>query len=67
MAVNLQTAFLSPPVATAAYFLEGVAPDMELKRIYSGMLQFTILQVIGLALVFFFPQVALWLPKLLSQ
>jgi tripartite ATP-independent transporter DctM subunit len=67
VAVNLQTAFLSPPVAMAAYFLKGVAPDMELSDIYSGMFQFMILQVIGLALVFFFPQVALWLPTVLAQ
>jgi tripartite ATP-independent transporter DctM subunit len=67
VAVNLQTAFLSPPVAMAAYFLKGVAPDMELKQIYWGMFQFMILQVLGLALVYFFPQLALWLPRVLSQ
>ncbi len=64
VAVNLQTAFLSPPVAMAAYYLKGVAPDWDLKKIYSGMMQFMVLQCIGLAIVLFFPQVALWLPDL---
>jgi len=65
VAVNLQTAFLSPPVAMAAYYLKGVAPDWDLMKIYRGMMEFMILQVIGLLIVVFFPQVALWLPKVL--
>ncbi|MBI3029451.1 MAG: TRAP transporter large permease subunit [Candidatus Rokubacteria bacterium] len=65
VAVNLQTAFLSPPVAMAAYYLKAVAPKWELMQIYRGMFDFMILQVIGLAIVFFFPQVALWLPGVL--
>jgi tripartite ATP-independent transporter DctM subunit len=65
VAVNLQTAFLSPPVAMAAYYLKGVAPDWDLTQIYRGMMEFMILQCIGLALVLFFPQLALWLPNLL--
>jgi tripartite ATP-independent transporter DctM subunit len=67
VAVNLQTAFLSPPVAMAAYYLKSVAPTWELKDIYRGMFDFMVLQVIGLAAVFFFPQVALWLPNLLFR
>jgi tripartite ATP-independent transporter DctM subunit len=63
VAVNLQTAFLSPPVAVAAYYLKGVAPELDLNEIYGGMLQFMALQVIGLALVFLFPPVAMWLPS----
>ncbi|HBH04804.1 MAG: C4-dicarboxylate ABC transporter [Candidatus Rokubacteria bacterium RBG_16_73_20] len=65
LAVNLQTAFLSPPVAMAAYYLKAVAPQWELRDIYRGMFDFMILQVIGLAAVFFFPDVALWLPRVL--
>lgn len=65
VAVNLQTAFLSPPVAMAAYYLKAVAPKWELGQIYRGMFDFMILQVIGLAIVFFFPQVVLWLPNYL--
>jgi tripartite ATP-independent transporter DctM subunit len=65
IAVCLQTAWLSPPVALSAYFLKGVVPDWKLGDIYAGMLQFMWLQVAGLALVFAFPQLALWLPKAL--
>jgi tripartite ATP-independent transporter DctM subunit len=65
VAVCLQTAWLSPPVALAAYFLKGVMPEWELKDIYIGMLQFLGLQLVGLMLVFFFPQIALWLPSVL--
>ncbi len=67
VAVNLQTAFLSPPVAMAAYYLKGVAPEWDLTQIYRGMVEFMILQCIGLALVLFFPQLALWLPNLLFK
>jgi tripartite ATP-independent transporter DctM subunit len=65
VAVNLQTAFLSPPVAMAAYYLRAVAPQWQLGWIYRGMLDFMGLQVIGLVLVFTFPAIALWLPNLL--
>jgi len=67
VAVNLQTAFLSPPVAMAAYYLKGVVPEWDLVDIYKGMMQFMVLQVIGLALVLFFPQLALWLPSVLFK
>ena len=62
VAVNLQTAWLSPPVALSAYFLKGVVPEWDLKDIYIGMMQFMVIQLIGLLLIIFFPQIALWLP-----
>jgi tripartite ATP-independent transporter DctM subunit len=62
IAVNLQTAFLSPPVATAAYYLKAVAPDWKLTDIYWGMAEFMVLQVIGLLLLMAFPAIALWFP-----
>jgi tripartite ATP-independent transporter DctM subunit len=65
VAVNLQTAWLSPPVALSAYFLKGVVPEWDLKDIYIGMMQFMVLQVIGLILIVIFPQIALWLPTVL--
>jgi len=65
VAVNLQTAWLSPPVALAAYFLKGVVPQWDLSDIYKGMMQFMVLQVIGLVLIIAFPQIALWLPRLM--
>jgi TRAP-type mannitol/chloroaromatic compound transport system permease large subunit len=67
VAVCLQTAWLSPPVALSAYFLKGVVPDWELKDIYAGMMQFMVLQVIGLGLLLAFPQLALWLPAVLRD
>jgi TRAP-type mannitol/chloroaromatic compound transport system permease large subunit/TRAP-type mannitol/chloroaromatic compound transport system permease small subunit len=63
VAVNLQTAWLSPPVALSAYFLKGVVPEWDLKDIYLGMMQFMVIQLIGLMLIIFFPQIALWLPN----
>ena len=66
VAVNLQTAWLSPPVALSAYFLKGVVPEWDLKDIYGGMLQFMVIQLIGLLLIIFFPQIALWLPSVLD-
>ncbi len=63
IAVNLQTAFLSPPVAMAAYYLKGVAPDWKLTDIYWGMAEFMALQVIGLLVVVLFPPIALWFPR----
>ena len=65
VAVNLQTAWLSPPVALSAYFLKGVAPDWDLSDIYRGMMQFMAIQVVGLALIIIFPQIVLWLPTYL--
>lgn len=65
VAVCLQTAWLSPPVALSAYFLKGVVPDWELKDIYAGMVQFMVLQVLVLALLVMFPQLVLWLPRVL--
>ena len=65
VAVNLQTAWLSPPVALSAYFLKGVVPEWDLKDIYFGMMQFMCLQVVGLALIMIFPQLVLWLPSVM--
>ena len=65
VAVNLQTAWLSPPVALSAYFLKGVVPEWELKDIYLGMMQFMGIQVLGLILIIIFLQIALWLPSIM--
>ena len=61
VAMTLQTAWLSPPVALSAYFLKGVVPQWELKDIYAGMSQFMVLQIVGVGLVMAFPQMATWL------
>ncbi len=65
VAVNLQTAFLTPPVALAAYYLKAVAPDWKLSDIYVGMLQFQVWQIAGLIALLLFPDLALWLPRVL--
>jgi len=62
-AINLQTAFLSPPVAMSAYYLKAVVPEWELSTIYRGMADFMVLQVIALFLVMVFPEIALWFPR----
>ncbi|MDQ7850940.1 MAG: TRAP transporter large permease subunit [Armatimonadota bacterium] len=65
VAINLQTAFLSPPVAMAAFYIKGVAPrSVLLSDIWWGMVPYMGLQVIVLVLVYLFPQLALWLPNL---
>jgi tripartite ATP-independent transporter DctM subunit len=63
VAINLQTAFLSPPVAMSAYYLKNVMPQWGLGRIYRGMAQFMVIQIICLAMVLIWPQIALWLPR----
>jgi TRAP-type mannitol/chloroaromatic compound transport system permease large subunit len=65
VAVNLQTAFLSPPVAMSAYYLKQVAPGWSLATIYRGMADFMVIQLIALTLVLFFPMIALWFPTYL--
>lgn len=66
VAVTLQTAWLSPPVALSAYFLRGVVPEWSLKDIYAGMMQFMALQCVGALLILFFPSIATWLPSVLK-
>jgi tripartite ATP-independent transporter DctM subunit len=63
VAVNIQTAFLSPPVAMSAYYLRQVVKQWDLRTIYRGMADFMVIQVIALVLVMVFPQIALWFPN----
>ena len=66
VALNLQTAFLSPPVAMAAFYLKGVSPPhVTLNQIFAGMLPFMGIQVVALALLYIFPGIGLWLPQVL--
>ena len=67
VAVCLQTAWLSPPVALSAYYIKGVVPDWSLRDIYHGMMQFMVIQLIGLILLIIFPEIATWLPNLLFR
>jgi len=64
--VNLQTSFLTPPFGFALFYLRGVAPNIvSTGMIYRGVLPFVVLQIIALALLFMFPQIATWLPRAL--
>src|SRR3990167_8933223 len=67
VAVTLQTAFLSPPVAMSAYYLRQVVKAWSLATIYKGMLEFMILQVIAITLIVAFPQIATSFPELLQE
>ena len=64
VALNLQTAFLSPPVAMAAFYLKGVSPPhVTLNQIFAGMMPFMGIQIIALVLLYVFPGIGLWLPQ----
>ena len=65
VALNLQTSFLTPPMAMAAYYLKGVAPPhVRLVEIFKGVLPFLSMVFLAMAILYIFPQVALWLPTL---
>ena len=65
VALNLQTSFLTPPMAMAAYYLKGVAPPhVQLIEIFKGVLPFLSMVFLAMFLLYIFPEIALWLPKL---
>jgi TRAP-type mannitol/chloroaromatic compound transport system permease large subunit len=68
VALNLQTAFLSPPVAMAAFYLKGVSPPhVTLNQIFAGMLPFMGIQVLAIVLLYQFPAIGMWLPTVLYK
>ena len=67
VAITLQTAYLSPPVAMSAYYLKQVVKSWSLGTIYRGMFQFMGIQVVAIVLVFIFPAIATWLPDYLFR
>jgi TRAP-type mannitol/chloroaromatic compound transport system permease large subunit len=68
VAMNLQTAFLSPPVAMSAFYLKGVSPPhVTLNQIFLGMLPFMGLQILGIILLYTFPAIGMWLPEVLYK
>ncbi len=68
VALNLQTAFLSPPVAMAAFYLKGVSPPhVTLNQIFAGMLPFMGIQVIAIVLLYQVPAIGMWLPEVLYK
>jgi TRAP-type mannitol/chloroaromatic compound transport system permease large subunit len=67
VAVVLQTAFLSPPVAMSAYYLKQAVKEWSLSTIYRGMYEFMVIQCLCVALVLIFPQIAMWFPEWLQE
>jgi len=65
VALNIQTSFLTPPMAMSAFYLKGVAPDIELMTIFRGIIPFLGLVFVAMALFYIFPQIGLWLPNYL--
>jgi tripartite ATP-independent transporter DctM subunit len=64
VAVNLQTSFLTPPFGWALFYLRGVAPpEIRTDDIYAGVVPFILLQLVTLAIVFYYPGLATWLPR----
>ncbi|MFQ5962638.1 MAG: TRAP transporter large permease subunit, partial [Candidatus Methylomirabilales bacterium] len=65
--MNLQTSFLTPPFGWSLFFLKGVAPpEVTTGHIYRGIVPFVVLQLVGLGLLLLFPEMALWLPRLIG-
>jgi tripartite ATP-independent transporter DctM subunit len=66
VALNLQTAFLSPPMAMSAFYLKGISPShVTLGQIFSGCTPFMLMVVLAMVLLYIFPDIALWLPRVL--
>lgn len=65
--INLQSSFLTPPFGWALFYLKGVAPPgVTIGDIYKGVVPFVLMQLLALVIVFFYPQIALWLPKMIG-
>jgi TRAP-type mannitol/chloroaromatic compound transport system permease large subunit len=66
VALNLQTSFLTPPMAMSAYYLKGIAPPhVQLVQIFRGCMPFLAMVFVSMALLYIFPQIAFWLPNLI--
>ncbi|MEJ2453627.1 MAG: TRAP transporter large permease subunit [Candidatus Thiodiazotropha sp.] len=66
VALNLQTSFLTPPMAMAAYYLKGVAPkSVELIDVFKGIMPYLAIVILAMVLMYLFPGIALWLPTYL--
>ena len=64
VALNLQTSFMTPPMAMAAYYLKGVAPPhVQLMDIFKGVMPFLSMVVLSMVVLYNFPEIALWLPQ----
>lgn len=68
LALNIQTSFLSPPVAMAPFYLKGVAPKhVSINEIFAGVMPFMYLVIVSMVMLYIFPQIGLWLPNYLYR
>jgi tripartite ATP-independent transporter DctM subunit len=65
VALNIQTSFLTPPMAMSAFYLKGVAPQLQLTQIFAGIFPFLAMVFVAMALFYAFPAIGLWLPDYL--
>ena len=66
IALNIQTSFLSPPVAMAPFYLKGVAPKhVNINDIFAGVMPFIVIVLIAMVLLYVFPAIGMWLPSYL--
>jgi TRAP-type mannitol/chloroaromatic compound transport system permease large subunit len=65
VALNLQTSFLTPPMAMSAYYLKGISPPhVQLVQIFKGCMPFLSMVILAMALIYIFPEIVFWLPRL---
>ena len=68
IAVTLQTSYLTPPVGYALFYVKGVCPpEIEMGHIYRGIIPFVILQMMAVFVVFYWPELATWLPAVVYK
>jgi TRAP-type mannitol/chloroaromatic compound transport system permease large subunit len=68
VALNLQTSFLTPPMAMSAYYLKGIAPpSVRLAQIFGGCMPFLAMVFVAMAMVYIFPAITLWLPQVMYR
>jgi TRAP-type mannitol/chloroaromatic compound transport system permease large subunit len=68
IALNIQTSFLSPPVAMAPFYLKGIAPPhVTINQIFAGVMPFLVLVLVAMVMFYTFPQIGLWLPNYLYR
>jgi TRAP-type mannitol/chloroaromatic compound transport system permease large subunit len=64
MAVNLQTSYMHPPLGPTLFYLRGVAPpEITTRHIYVGIIPFVLIQLAALVVLWFWPDLATWLPR----
>ncbi len=64
--INMEIGYMTPPFGFNLFYLKGVAPpDVSMRDIYSSVIPFVLVEIVGLALIMIFPEIATYLPKAL--